>query len=618
MILCSVRDIGKSYGGTYIFENVTFEIKEGERIGIVGPNGCGKSTILKLLAGQENLDMGAIHMKKGTSAGLLAQIQSAAKDEVVYECLLSAFAKELQWKRQLSELEGRLSTEQDEIMAERLLKQYGDLQEQFEEAGGYELDSRVMKVATGLGLEPLLKKEFGALSGGEQTKVGLGLLLLQNPNLLLLDEPTNHLDILAVEWLEHYLLSYAGTVVIVSHDRFFLDKTVSKIMDMDGSEVHVYAGNYTAFAEEKEKRLFIEFAEYKEQQRKIKKMKEAIKRLREWANQANPPSAALHRRATNMERALERMEKLKKPVLEKRKIGLELDMADRSGKDVIQLSAVSKQFDGNKLFHDVNLHLQYGEKAAIVGANGTGKSTILKMILGEEKADQGVVKCGSNLKIGYLSQHLFRDEKDLTILERFRREVSVTEGEARHILARFLFYGPKVFQKITQLSGGERMRLRLAELMYQDINFLILDEPTNHLDIDSREVLEDALAEFEGTILAVSHDRYLLNKLFPKTYWLSNQQLVTYVGNYSYARERADRLPQAVEPRVSFNKAENKLEMLEKRIEKVETSLCEISEKLQKGNDTEILRKLTKQQGELMRRREELYEELAPVLDGES
>ncbi len=618
MILCSVRDIGKSYGGTYIFENVTFEIKEGERIGIVGPNGCGKSTILKLLAGQESLDMGAIHMKKGASAGLLAQIQSAAKEEIVYDCLLAAFDKELQLKKKLTKLEGRLANEKDETIAEQLLKQYGDLQEQFESAGGYELDNRVMKVATGLGLVPLLKKEFGELSGGEQTKVGLGLLLLQNPDLLLLDEPTNHLDILAVEWLEHYLLSYEGTVVIVSHDRFFLDKTVGKIIDMDASELHVYAGNYTTFTEEKEKRLLMEFAEYKEQQRKIKKMKEAIKRLREWANQANPPSAALHRRATNMERALERIEKLKKPVLEKRKIGLELDMADRSGKDVIQLSGVSKHFGEKKLFCDVNLHLQYGEKAAIVGANGTGKSTILKMILGEEPADEGVVKCGSNLKIGYLSQHLFRDEKDLTILDRFRREVSVTEGEARHILARFLFYGPKVFQKITQLSGGERMRLRLAELMYQDINFLVLDEPTNHLDVDSREVLEDALAEFQGTILAVSHDRYLLNKLFPKTYWLSNQQLVTYVGNYSYARESADRLPQAAEPRVRVNKAANKVEMLEKRIEKVETALCEVSERLQLENEAESLEKITEQQGELIRKRDELYDELAYVLGDES
>ena len=609
MMLCSVRDIGKSYGGTYIFENITFEINEGERIGIVGPNGCGKSTILKLLAGEESLDHGVIHLKRGAAAGLLSQMPIIEKEMEVYDALLGAFAKERQLQIRLTELEGILAREHDELKMQSLLRQYGEIQEQFERAGGYELDSRIMKVASGLGLEPLLRKDFGELSGGEQTKVGLGLLLLQKPDLLLLDEPTNHLDILAVEWLENYLLSYEGTIVIVSHDRFFLDKTAGKMMDLDGGEIHVYTGNYTAFVKEKEKRLLIEFAEFKEQQKKIKKMKEAIKRLREWANQANPPSAALHRRAANMERALERMEKRKKPVLERRKIGLELEMGERSGKDVIQLSAVSKRYGEKGLFHDVSLHLQFGEKAAIVGANGTGKSTLLKLMLGEEMPDEGAIKRGSNLKIGYLSQHLSSDKEGMTILERFRGEVSVTEGEARHILARFLFYGPKVFQKVTLLSGGERMRLRLAELMHQDINFLILDEPTNHLDIDSREVLEDALAEFTGTILAVSHDRYLLNKLFPKTYWLSNGKLAGFAGNYSYARERMEVLME--------KKAEEKPEALEKRIEDAECTLRQIARRIAQETDGRKVKRWKAQHEELERLRDELYAKLEFVWENE-
>ena len=609
MMLCSVRDIGKSYGGTYIFENITFEINEGERIGIVGPNGCGKSTILKLLAGEESLDHGAIHLKRGAAAGLLSQMPIIEKEMEVYDALLGAFARERQLQVRLTEIEGILAREHDELRMQTLLRQYGEIQEQFERAGGYELDSRIMKVAAGLGLELLLRKAFGELSGGEQTKVGLGLLLLQKPDLLLLDEPTNHLDILAVEWLENYLVTYEGTTVIVSHDRFFLDKTVGKMIDLDGGEIHVYTGNYTAFVKEKEKRLLIEFAEFKEQQKKIKKMKEAIKRLREWANQANPPSAALHRRAANMERALERMEKCKKPVLERRKIGLELEMAERSGKDVIQLSSVSKRFGEKGLFHEASLHLQFGEKAAIVGANGTGKSTLLKLILGEEMPDKGAIKKGSNLKIGYLSQHLSSDKEGMTILERFRSEVSVTEGEARHILARFLFYGPKVFQKVTQLSGGERMRLRLAELMHQDINFLILDEPTNHLDIDSREVLEDALAEFTGTILAVSHDRYLLNKLFPKTYWLSNEKLAGFAGNYSYARERMEVMME--------KKAEEKPEALEKRIEDAECSLRQIARRIAQETDGRKVKRWKAQHEELERLRDELYAKLEFIWDNE-
>lgn len=618
MMLCSVHKIGKSYGGTYIFENISFDIHEGERIGIVGPNGCGKSTVMKLIAGEESLDEGVIHLKRGASVGLLSQLPVIEREETVYDCLLGAFAKERQLQMRLTELEEMLASEKDELSMQSLLKRYGDIQEQFERGGGYEVDSRVMKVATGLGIEPLLTKQIGELSGGEQTKVGLGLLLLRKPDLLLLDEPTNHLDILAVEWLEKYLLTYEGTVVIVSHDRFFLDQAVGKIIDLDGSELHICAGNYTAFIEEKERRLLIEFADYKEQQKKIKKMKEAIKRMREWANQANPPSAALHRRATNMERALERMEKLKKPVTEKRRIGLELDMAERSGKDVIILSEVSKRYGEKWLFRDVGLQLQFGEKAAIVGANGSGKSTLLKLILGEEIPDEGFVKRGCNLKIGYLSQHVFNEETQMTILERFRREVSMTEGEARHILARFLFYGPKVFQKVTQLSGGERMRLRLAELMHQNINFLILDEPTNHLDIDSREVLEDALAQFPGTILAVSHDRYLLNKLFQKTYWLSDLHLSCFPGHYSYAREKVEYLQNEDINLVEIEKVkEGNLGALEKRIEEAESSLSEIVRRIEQEKDEIKVKRLKVRRKELERQRDKLYEELEFILEGD-
>lgn len=315
-------------------------------------------------------------------------------------------------------------------------------------------------------------------------------MLLQKPDLLLLDEPTNHLDLFAVEWLEQFLKEYNGTVMVISHDRYFLDEVVTKIFDLEDGEIHVYHTNYSRFVEEKEERLLQEFQAYQEQQKKIKKMKEAIKRLREWANQANPPNEGLHKRARSMERALERMEKLKKPILERKQMGLQFEGQERSGKDVVVMKEVSKGFAEHLLFNEANLHVRFQERAAIVGRNGTGKTTLLKLLLEQIEPDAGEIRIGSSVKIGYLSQHAYGNRKS-NVLEAFREYVAVTEGEARHILAKFLFYGPAVFKKVTQLSGGEKMRLRLAQLMYQDINFLILDEPTNHLDIESREVLEE-------------------------------------------------------------------------------------------------------------------------------
>ncbi|WP_139891468.1 ribosomal protection-like ABC-F family protein [Bacillus sp. D386] len=630
MIVCSVQQIEKNYGGTKLFENITFEIKEGERVGFVGRNGCGKSTILKMIAGVETIDEGAIHIKKGAAIGLLSQIPDFTDGITVYECLQSAFSHMVELKERLDKLEHSMATDINESSLARSIEQYGEVQEQFERLGGYEMDSTIMKIANGLMLDLMLDKRFVSLSGGEKTKVCLGVLLLQKPDLLLLDEPTNHLDIGAVEWLEGFLEDYDGTVLIVSHDRFFLDRTVKRILDLDDGEIFVYEGNYSEFVQAKEKRLLEEFNQYKEQQKKIKKMKEAIKRLREWANQANPPSEGLHKRARNMERALERMEKIKRPILERRKMDLDFDLSERSGKDVLQLHGITKRFGTQTLFENMDLLVQYGERIAIVGANGTGKSTILKLVLNEFTPDVGEVKLGSNVKIGYLSQQLFQEGKDMTVLEAFRQEVHVTEGEARHILARFLFYGFQVFQKVEKLSGGERMRLRLAQLMYQDINLVILDEPTNHLDIDSREVLEEALSEFPGTIIVVSHDRYLLNKLFQKTYWLQNRTLQVYLGNYSWAREHmlADML-QVKQTSQSVTRSQSNVQLehhvisketyesLEKKIATVEHRLSEIIRDMEKEIALEALQLLYVEKKEAEEVREDLYEELDRLDCGE-
>ncbi|MBR9752462.1 ribosomal protection-like ABC-F family protein [Bacillus anthracis] len=626
MTICSVNNVTKSFGGNIIFENISLEIKNGERVGLVGRNGSGKTTIFQLLTGMESLDAGAIHMKKGTRIGHVAQIPKFDESMTVYEVLSSAFKIEKELEREMRTLEKDMAEEQESSVLQKLMERYGIIQEKFAFLGGYEIEANIMKVANGLQVTELFPRSFLELSGGEQTKVSLAYMLLQKPDLLLLDEPTNHLDLFAVEWLEQFLKEYNGTVMVISHDRYFLDEVVTKIFDLEDGEIHVYHTNYSRFVEEKEERLLQEFQAYQEQQKKIKKMKEAIKRLREWANQANPPNEGLHKRARSMERALERMQKLKKPILERKQIGLQFEGQDRSGKDVVVIKEVSKGFADHPLFNEVNLHVCFQERAAIVGRNGTGKTTLLKLLLEEIEPDAGEIRIGSSVKIGYLSQHAYGNMKS-DVLEAFREYVAVTEGEARHILAKFLFYGPAVFKKVTQLSGGEKMRLRLAQLMYQDINFLILDEPTNHLDIESREVLEEALEQYNGTILAVSHDRYFLNKLFEKTYWIDEHKLFEFAGNYAWARQKWEErletqvIKQQRQGRKSIETAPVKKKEA-RNIEEIETELMHVEEDIytlectmEHVVDIKRLEQLYEEKTKKELLRAELYNELENIVE---
>ncbi|PGP38607.1 ABC transporter ATP-binding protein [Bacillus thuringiensis] len=626
MTICSVNNVTKSFGGNTIFENISLEIKNGERVGLVGRNGSGKTTIFGLLTGMESLDAGAIHMKKGTRIGHVAQIPNFDEAMTVYDVLSSAFKVEKELEKEMHALEKNMAVEQEQSALEKLMERYGVIQEKFAFLGGYEIEANIMKVANGLQVTDLFSRVFTELSGGEQTKVSLAYMLLQKPDLLLLDEPTNHLDLFAVEWLEQFLKEYTGTVMVISHDRYFLDEVVTKIFDLEDGEIHVYHTNYSQFVEEKEERLLQEFQAYQEQQKKIKKMKEAIKRLREWANQANPPNEGLHKRARNMERALERIEKLKRPILERKQMGLQFEGQERSGKDVVVMKEVSKGFAGRPLFEQANLHVRFQERAAIVGRNGTGKTTLLKLLLKEINPDVGEIRIGSSVKIGYLSQHTYGNVKS-NVLEAFREYVAVTEGEARHILAKFLFYGPAVFKKVTQLSGGEKMRLRLAQLMYQDINFLILDEPTNHLDIESREVLEEALEQYNGTILAVSHDRYFLNKLFEKTYWIDECKLFEFAGNYAWARQKwEEKLEKQVIKQkrqgrksvemvpVKEKKARN-LEEIENELMHVEEDIYAIECEMEHVADVERLEKLYEEKTMKELLRAKLYSELENIVE---
>ncbi|MED4568688.1 ABC-F type ribosomal protection protein [Brevibacillus agri] len=543
MIIVATTQLEKSYGADPVLQGVTLEIKAGERVGIVGPNGAGKTTLFKLLAGIESPDAGELYRAKGTVWAYLPQSPHYPADWTGEDVVASAFADVRHIQEQMRELEGQMVLlYENEAELNRLMQRYQKLQDEFEQLDGYQWETRMAQVTQGLGVSAeLLATPFAQLSGGEKTKAGLAKLLCQKSDVLLLDEPTNHLDVESMEWLEQFLQSYPGTVLIISHDRYFLDAVVTSIYHVDGGEAEYYIGNYSAFAAEREERLLRQFAAYQEQQKKIKKMKETIKRLKEWGNRSNPPNEAFHRRAKSMEKALARIERIERPKMEADRMGLQFKKTDRSGQDVLIVKGVHKAYGGKPLFSDASLLLRFGERKALLGPNGCGKSTLIRMLLGEIEPDAGTLKLGSSVKVGYLSQQALEGDQNQRLIDAFRDVAKVTEAEARHLLARFLFYGEHVFKRISQLSGGERMRLRLAQLMHQDINLLILDEPTNHLDIEARETLEEALADFHGSLFIVSHDRYFLQKMVDGVFWVEDRQLVHDVGSYEEAREKQKR-----------------------------------------------------------------------------
>ncbi len=553
MIIVATQNVQKSYGADPVLTQVTLEVKAGERVGIVGPNGAGKTTLFKLLIDAEAPDAGEIYKAKGSRWAYLPQHPHYDASWTGRDVIASAFLEVAEIERQMRSLEQEMSqaalAAEDGEKLTRLMSRYQQLQEEFERRDGYLLETKMANVINGLGIaEEMLTTLFEQLSGGEKTKVGLAKLLCEQSDVLLLDEPTNHLDVEAMEWLEGFLREYPGTILVISHDRYFLDAVVTAVCEVDGGEVTSYQGNYTAYVNEREERLLRQFAEYQEQQKKIKKMQETIKRLKEWGNRSNPPNEAFHRRAKSMEKALARIERIERPKLEAERMGLSFQKSERSGTDVLIVERLSKSFAEKHLFCDADLLLRYGERKALLGPNGCGKSTLVKILLGEQAPDSGHVRLGSNVKIGYLSQQAIEGDPKRRVIDAFREYAHVPEGEARHKLARFLFYGEQVFKKVGTLSGGERMRLRLAQLMQQEINLLILDEPTNHLDIEARETLEEAVAEFRGSLFIISHDRYFLQKIVDGVFWVEQQAIVHYEGTYEEARsKRKEKLQSAGE-----------------------------------------------------------------------
>jgi len=530
MIECGVKKLKKYFGADLIFENISLDIKKGEKIGVVGKNGVGKTTLMKILVNEEYADDGEIYIRSGSRVGYLEQIPDYHDSIIGMDILYLAFTDLYKIKDKMKELEDKLKDTLDDNH-DRILKAYGKMEEKYELRGGYRIDEKLSKVIGGLGIEKLVERRFNTLSGGEKTKIILGKVLLEEPDILLLDEPTNHLDMSSVEWLQSYLMDYKGAVMLISHDRYFLDSISEKIIEITPNEAQIYYGNYSYYVVEKERRFLEIYKHYKNQQRKINAMEEQIKRYRIWGKSRD--SDKMYKRAKELEKRLEKMDKMEKPKLNSRKIRLNANGISRSGFKVVTLKDITKSYD-KTLFEKINLEVYYSDSIGLIGDNGTGKTTLLKIIEGNESCDQGEIKIGSRVKIGYLKQEEEFQNTSMDLVEYYHRELDITLSEARKQLAKVLFTGDDVFKTLEVLSGGEKTRLKLGILLYRKVNLLILDEPTNHLDIDSREILEETLTEFEGTILFVSHDRYFINKLADRIVEIENKKIKTYNGDYDY------------------------------------------------------------------------------------
>lgn len=611
MIAVAMKNIEKYYGVHKVLNDITFEINEGEKVALVGRNGCGKSTIMKLASGQEKPDGGMLTFRKGIRAGYLEQTADGYEGSSVIDVLMSGRQEVVELKEEMEQLERLMSVEKDAGAQTRQITRYGQLSERFEQLDGYSLEEQVDTVSRGLLIDKAMYgKTFDNLSGGEKTRILFARMLITHPELLLLDEPTNHLDIKAVEWLEDFIRGYKGTVLMVSHDRYFLDKAAARIIEVEDGISEEYNGNYSYYVAEKERRLMVEFENYQDQQKKIRHMEEAIKRLRDWG--ARGDNEKFFIKARSMQKALDRMEKLKRPVLERKNAELAFEASGRSGRDVASCSALVKAYNNVKILDEADFYISYGEKIGVIGGNGTGKSTLVKLLTGAEQPDGGVVNIGSNVKIGYLEQNIIMEDDNRTLLEEFMDKLRLNEYEARVILAKFLFYKDSVFKKVKSLSGGELTRLRLAQLMNSEVNFLILDEPTNHLDIDTREALEDTLEEFDGTVLFISHDRYFINRLADRLYHIENGKLAGYCGNYDYFREKQATVPvqevkaekvQKAKPAVLKKPAAAKKEdedgQLEKRIEELEALMAETRLKMEEPRNASDYMLLQQLDGEL-------------------
>ena len=632
-MILSCQGISKSFGEKVILEDASFHIEEREKAALIGNNGAGKTTLLRIIMEEIHADAGQVVLAKDKRIGYLAQYQDVQGHLSVYEELLSTKQYIIDMEERLRAMEVQMKNASGEEL-DRLMNSYTRLTHEFELENGYAYKSELMGVLNGLGFtEEDFTKQVATLSGGQKTRVALGKLLISKPDILLLDEPTNHLDMESIAWLETYLLNYPGAVFIVSHDRYFLDKVVTKVIEIDAGQVRMYAGNYSAYAEKKAQLRDAQYKAYLNQQREIKHQEAVIVKLKSFNREKSI------KRAESREKMLNKVQRIDKPVEVQSQMRLSLEPRVVSGNDVLTVEDLAKSFPQQKLFSNISFQIKRGERVALIGNNGTGKTTMLKILNGLLDADAGSFSLGAKVQIGYYDQehHVLHAEK--TIFEEISDTYpTLTETQIRTLLAAFLFTGDDVFKVFSSLSGGERGRVSLAKLMLSEANFLILDEPTNHLDIASKEILEEALNSYTGTVLYVSHDRYFINQTATRILDLTNQSVVNYIGDYDYYLEKKEELTEKYAPtaqeateeakeetpsegkltwqqqkdeQARKRKQENELKKVEKRIEELETRDKEIDDTLvlpdvctNVGRCAELSREKDKIQAEL----EELYE----------
>lgn len=537
MIVLSCKNISKYFGIDMILKNVSFNVNEGEKIGLIGPNGAGKSTLFKILTNQLDYDEGELFIDKSKNLGYLSQNLSLQAENTIYEEVLTVFKELLDMEQRLKILEEKLNEPYDASNEEyhnKIIKDYTTLTEVFENRGGYTYNAEISRVLKGLGFTEIdFDKEIAILSGGQKTRVALCKLLLRKPEILLLDEPTNHLDLDAIEWLEGYLREVKGTIILISHDRFFLDAITNKTIELVNGASYVYNGNYTAFLDLKEKNMEVMQKAFDLQQAEIKRQEEIIARYKSFNREKSI------RAAESRQKALDKIERVDAPPKEGRSTRIKFETKIKSGNDVLYVENLSKSFGEKHLFSTLNLDIKREEKIALIGENGRGKTTLFKIIMDKIKADNGVKVLGKNVFLGYYDQEQSNLDVNKAIIDEVWDDFpEMTTTEIRTALAAFLFTGDDVFKKISTLSGGEKCRINLLKLMLSKSNFLLLDEPTNHLDIVSREALEEAILGYDGTILLISHDRYFLNKVINKIYELNEDGVKEYLGNYTYYVEK--------------------------------------------------------------------------------
>lgn len=626
-MILSCNNIDKTFVDNHVIKNASFHIEDYEKAAIIGINGAGKSTLLKIIVGSLPADNGAVTFARDKSFGYLAQHQAVDSENTILDELLTVKQEVLDLETQIRQTEQDMKSAAGALL-EQLLKKYTNMTHRFEELNGYAYKSEVTGVLKGLGFEEAeFSRTVSTLSGGQKTRVALGKLLLQKPDLIMLDEPTNHLDLNSIAWLETYLLNYRGAVIIVSHDRYFLDKIATKIIEIDNGIVSSFHGNYSDYAVQKEQLRTAQMNAYLNQQREIKHQEAVIEKLRQFNREKSI------RRAESREKLLDKMEVLEKPVEVNSDMKLQLTPHRTSGNDVMQIQGLSKRFDNNLLFEDVSFEIKRGEHVAVIGDNGTGKTTLLKIINELLPPDSGTIRLGANVEIGYYDQehHVLHMEK--TLFDEISDEYPyLTNTQIRNTLAAFLFTGEDVFKQIGSLSGGERGRVSLAKLMLSEANFLILDEPTNHLDITSKEILETALNAYEGTVLYVSHDRYFINKTASRILELTHHAFVNYIGNYDYYLEKKETMtpvPEAApaesadasaqklewkqqkENQAAIRKRENALKKCEEQIERLEQKNRLIDEEMA---NPEVATNVARLQ-ELAKEKETLDEELSGLYE---